>query len=46
MLKTLKLGPNKIKLHLKLLPIIFFDATKSIAKSTSEVDADLAQNEM
>ena len=40
MLKKLKLGPNKIKLNLKLLSIIFFDATKSIAKLTNENDAD------
>ena len=46
MLTNLKLGTNKLKLDSKLLPKIFFDATISTEKSTSEIDADLAQNNM
>ena len=47
MLKKLKLGTNKLKLHSKLLPkIFFFDATISTKKSTFEIDAEMAQNEM
>ena len=42
----MKLGKNKINLYLKLLLKIFFGATISTEKSTSEIDADLAQNEM
>ena len=42
----MRLGTNKLKLDLKLLPKIFFDATISTEKSTSEIDADLAQSEM
>ena len=42
--KDLKLGTNKLKLNWKLLPKFFFEATISTEKSTSEIDADLAQN--
>ena len=42
----MKLGTNKLKLNLKSLPKIYFDATMSTEKSTIEIDADLAQNEM
>ena len=44
--QKLKLGTNKLKLDYKLLPKIFFCATISTEKSTSEIDADLVQNEM
>ena len=42
----MKLSTNKLKLDLKLLPKIVFDAAISTEKSTSEIDADLVQNEM
>ena len=41
----MKLGTNKFKLVFKLLPETFFDATISTEKTTSEIDANLAQNE-
>ena len=44
--KPMKLGTNKLKPDFKLLPKISFGATISTKKSTSEIDADLAQNEM
>ena len=45
--KNLKLGTNKLKLDFKLLPkVFFFNAAISTEKSTSEIDADLAQNDM
>ena len=43
--KASQLGPNKLKLDLKLLPKIFFRCI-STEESTSKIDADLAQNEM
>ena len=46
MLKKLKLCTNKRKPDFKLLLKIFFDATIYTEKSTNEIDADLAQNEM
>ena len=45
MSKELKLGTNKRKLAFKLLLKIFLEPTISTKKSTSEIDADLAQNE-
>ena len=42
MLQNLKLGTNKLKLDLNLLPKIFF-RSNNIHR---EIDADLAQNEM
>ena len=42
----MKLDTNKLKPDLKRLPKKFCDATISIEKSTCEIDADLAQNEM
>ena len=44
--RKLKLATNELKLDFKRLPKIFFEATISTEKSTSEIDADLAQNEM
>ena len=44
--KNPKLGTNKLKLDWKLLPKICFRSNKSTEKSTSEIDVDLAQNEM
>ena len=41
----MKLGTNKLKLDLTLLPKNI-DATISTEKSTSVIDADLTQNEM
>ena len=46
MLKNLKLGTYRLKLDLQLLPKYIFDATISTEKSTSELDANLTQNEM
>ena len=42
----MKFGTNKLELDLKLLPKFFFEATLFTEKSTSEIDADLVQNEM
>ena len=39
-------GTNKLKLHLNFYRKYCFDATISREESTSEIDADLAQNEM
>ena len=43
--RKMKLGTNKLKIDFKILPKIFFDATISTAKTTSEINADLAQND-
>ena len=40
----MKLGIDNLKFDLKLLLKIIFDAITSTEKSTSEIDADLAQN--
>ena len=44
--KKLKLSTDKLKLDFKLLRKIFSDATITTNKSTSEIDANLAQNVM
>ena len=43
--KKMKLGTNKLKIDFKILPKMFFDATISTAKTTNEINADLAQND-
>ena len=42
----MKLGANKLKLDFNFTEKYFFYATISTEKSTSEIEADLAQNEM